>query len=83
VQRGRGEVDSARGYRTYDVGMIEALEDPHLAPHAFLISLYFLLRNRLQRDVARDVDRLGRRGLRGGGKRGGGGGLGRGGGGER
>jgi len=71
------------GDRTYDVGMIEALEDPHLAPHTFLISLYFLLRNRLQRDLARDVDRLRRRRRpRGGGKGGSGGGLG-GGGGER
>ena len=71
------------GKRTYDVGMIEALEDPHLAPHTFLISLYFLLRNRLERDLARDVDRLRRRRcLPRGGNGGSGGGLG-GGGGER
>ena len=37
--------------------MIETLEDPHLALHIFLNSLYFLLRNRLQRNLARDVDR--------------------------
>jgi hypothetical protein len=48
--------------------MIEAPEDRHLAPHIFLISLYFLLQNRLQRDIACDVDRLRRRRLRGGGK---------------
>jgi hypothetical protein len=64
-----GEVNGARESRTYDVGLIEALEDSHLAPPSFLISLYFLLRNCLRRDFARD-DRLGAsdRRLRRGGK---------------
>ena len=42
------------GNRTHDVGMVEALEDLHLAPHALLVPLD-LLRNGLQRDIVRDV----------------------------
>jgi len=37
--------------------MIETLEHPHLAPYALLVPLDFLLRNGLQRDLARDVSR--------------------------
>jgi len=37
--------------------MIKTLEHPHLAPHALLIPLDFLLRNRLQCDLTRDVPR--------------------------
>jgi len=37
--------------------MIETLEHPHLAPHDLLIPLDFLLRNRLQCDLTRDVPR--------------------------
>jgi hypothetical protein len=55
--------------------MIEALDLPDLAPHTILVSLYFLLRNRFQRDLARDVDRLRRRRLRGEGLGGNGGGA--------
>ena len=40
---------------THDVGMIEALEDPHLAPHALLIALDLLLRDGLQGNLASDV----------------------------
>ena len=39
--------------------MAEALEDLHFAPHALLVPLDLLLRNGLQRDIARDVRRLG------------------------
>jgi hypothetical protein len=46
---------SARGNGTHDVGVINALEDPHLVPHALLVPLSFLLRNGLQRDLAREV----------------------------
>ena len=65
--------------------MIETLEHPHLAPHALLIPLDFLLRNRLQCDLMRDLPghRLGggaargRERERGGGERVGCGGGGR------
>lgn len=43
------------GKKTHDVGMIEALEDPHLAPDAILIPLDLLFRDSLQRDLASDV----------------------------
>jgi hypothetical protein len=46
---------------THDVGMIETLEDAHLAPHALLVPLDLLLRDRLERDLARDVPGRGRR----------------------
>lgn len=47
---------------THDVGMIEALEDPHLAPHALLIPLDLLLRDGLQGNLESDVlrHRIGR-----------------------
>ena len=50
-----------RGKGTHDIGMIETLERPHLAPHALLF------RNRLQCDLARDIPscRLGGGTLRG------------------
>ena len=47
---------------THDVGMIETLEHSHLTPHALLVPLDFLLRNRLQCDLTRDITRRGRRG---------------------
>ena len=53
---GRGQWE---GNGMYDVAMIEALEDLHFAPHALLVPLDFLLRNGLQRDIARDVRRIG------------------------
>ena len=40
---------------THNAGMIKALKDPHLAPHALLIPLDLLLRNSLQRDLASDI----------------------------
>jgi len=48
-----------------DVGMVEALEDLHFSPHALLVPLDLLLRNGLQRDIARDVRRLGGVNMRG------------------
>jgi hypothetical protein len=45
--------------------MVEALEGLHFAPHALLVPLDLLLRNGLQRDIARDVHRLGRVSMRG------------------
>jgi hypothetical protein len=45
--------------------MAEALEDLHFAPHALLVPLDLLLRNSLQRDIARDVRRLGGVSMRG------------------
>ncbi len=39
----------------HDVGMIEALEDLHLAPHALLIAPDPLLCDGLQGDLASDV----------------------------
>jgi len=39
----------------YDVEMIKTLEHPHLTPQALLIPLDFLLRNRLQCNIARDI----------------------------
>ncbi len=39
----------------HNVGMVETLEDPHLAPDALLIALDLLLRNRLQRHLASHV----------------------------
>ena len=62
---GRGSWQGEQGWSkwegnlTHDVGMIEALEDLHFAPHALLVPLDFLLRNGLQRDIARDVRRIG------------------------
>jgi len=53
-----------------NVGMVEALEDLHFTPHSLLVPLD-LLRNGLQRDIARDVRRLGgvsMRGCMGGGR---------------
>ena len=47
------------GNRTHDVGMVEALEDLHLAPHALLVPLDLLLRNGLQCNIAHDIHRLG------------------------
>ena len=49
---------------THDVGMIEALEDPHLAPYALFIALDPFLRYGLQGDLASDVlrHRIGRAG---------------------
>jgi len=49
------------------MGMIETLEHPHLAPHALLVPLDFLLRNGLQCNLARYIPwrRLGGRILRG------------------
>lgn len=44
-----------RGNGTHDVGMIDALEHPHLAPYDLLISLDLLLRHGLQYDLACDV----------------------------
>jgi hypothetical protein len=43
------------GKKTHNVGMIEALEDPHLAPDALLIPFDLLFRDSLQRDFASDV----------------------------
>ncbi len=51
--------------------MVEALEDLHFVPHALLVPLYLLLRNGLQRDIARDVRRpsgVSMRGRMGGGR---------------
>jgi len=56
MARGTG-VEKVEGNRTRDVGMVEALEDLHLAPHALLVPLG-LLRNGLQRDIARDIRHL-------------------------
>jgi len=69
------------------MGMVETLEHPHLAPHALLIPLDFLLQNGPQCGLARDVHRhrlcggtpRGREGERGSGERVGGGGEERGG----
>jgi hypothetical protein len=49
---------------THDVGMVEALEDPHLAPHVLLIALDLFLRDSLQGDLESDVlrHRIGRAG---------------------
>jgi len=70
------------GNETHHVEMMETLKHPHLAPHALLIVLDFLPRNRLQCDLAHEVPRgspaggisCGRRGQRGSGERVGGGG---------
>jgi hypothetical protein len=51
----REGMSSARGNGTHNVGIVSALEDPHLALHALLIPLSFLLRNGLQRDFARKI----------------------------
>jgi len=48
----------------HDVGMAQALEDLHFAPHALLVPLDFL-RNGLQRDIVRDVRSLGGVSMRG------------------
>jgi len=39
------------------MGMVETLEHPHLAPHALLIPLDFLLQNGPQCGLAHDVPR--------------------------
>jgi hypothetical protein len=52
------------GNQTHYVGMIEALEDLHLAPHALLVPLD-LLRNGLQRDIVHNIHRLGGVSVRG------------------
>ncbi len=52
------------GDRTHNIGMVEALEDLHFAPHALLIPLD-LLRNDLQCDIARDIHHLGGVSMRG------------------
>jgi len=67
------------------MGMIETLEHPHLAPHALLVPLDFLLQNGPQCSLMHDVPRCrlcggtlcGREGERGSGERVGGGGEGR------
>jgi len=52
------DVGSARGNETHDIGGIKALEDLHLAPYALPVALYYiLLRNGLQCDLARDINR--------------------------
>src|SRR6267154_1095259 len=45
--------------------MVQALEDLHFAPHALLVPLDLFLRNGLQRDIARDIRRLGGVSMRG------------------
>jgi len=70
------------GNETHHVEMMETLKHLHLAPHALPILFDFLLRNRLQCDLAHEVPRgslaggilRGRRGQRGSGERVGGGG---------
>ena len=75
------------GNETHHIKIMETLKHPHIAPHALLIVLDFLLRNCLQCDLAHEVPRgspaggilHGRRGQWGSGERvGGGGGVRRG-----
>ena len=84
-KRGRAQANhgdkAGWGNETHHVEMMETLKHPHLAPHALLILLEFLLRNRLQCDLAHEVPRdslaggisRGRRGQRCSGERVGGG----------
>jgi hypothetical protein len=43
------------GNRTHDIGMIEILEDLHLAPNALFVPLDLFLRNLFERDLTGDV----------------------------
>jgi len=61
-KRGRAHVGTSCskgvwGNKTHSIVMIETLEHPHLTPHALLIPLDFILRNRFQCDLTRGVPR--------------------------